>query len=175
MKTKRVRPLFRAGDRVTVPLGRRRVTGVVVEERGALGIGGRYLYHVHVPMEPDDPMFMVLSEEDMAAATDDPRPLDPEEVVRYLTNGGLVRMLLVNLSGGMNQPQAWLCRDTLGGITHTFLPERGMVGGRIVPFFALHEGKVFEPKRVEVVAFVESFGLDRRAAEKVVAEVGTAP
>ncbi len=174
MKTKQAPPLFRVGQRVTVPLGPRDVPGIVAEERGALGIGGRYLYHVHVPMEPYDPMFLVCSEEEMAAA-DEPPPLEPGEVVKYLVNGGLVSILWSNLEGGKNQPRAWLCRTSRGGVTHTFLPERGMVGGQAVPFFALHGDKVFAPKAAEVVTFVESFGLNRREAEKVVAEAGTAP
>jgi hypothetical protein len=33
---------------------------------------------------------------------------------------------------------------------------------------------IFEPKRNDVLAFIQSFGLDRRRAEEVIASVGTA-
>jgi len=173
VKTKQP-PAFRVGDRVTVPLGRRNVTGFVVEERGAIGVGGRYLYRVEVPMEPYEPMEMLLPEEEMTAATDEPAPIEPKEVVKYLVNGGLVSILYQNIGGGRNQPLAWLCRDTLGNVTHTFLAERGLVGGRIIPFHALYEKTVFGPKAEAVTAFVESFGVSRQEAERVVAAVGIA-
>jgi hypothetical protein len=44
-----------------------------------------------------------------------------------------------------------------------------------VPFFALHEAKVFTGKVEEVVGFLESFGLSRAEAEEIVGAVGTAP
>jgi len=174
-KTKRPPPAFRDGDRVTVPLAQRNVTGFAVEVRGAIGVGGRYLYRVEVPMEPYEPMEMLLPEEEMTAATDDPAPLEPKEVVKYLVNGGLVSILYQNIGGGRNQPLAWLCRSTSGNVTHTFLAERGMVGGRIIPFHALYENKVFGPKAEEVRSFVESFGLSPGCARQVVSEVGTVP
>ena len=87
---------------------------------------------------------------------------------------GYCRMLLADLPGASNRPQAWLCRDTLGGVTHTFRPERGMVGGLVVPSSALRDNKVSAAKREDVTAFVESFGLPRDEAERVVSQVGVA-
>ena len=45
----------------------------------------------------------------------------------------------------------------------------------MVPFFALHEDKVFTGKENEVVGFLASFGLGRAEGKEVVAAVGTAP
>lgn len=178
MSTPKKKVSFRVGDRVRIDFGRRKLTGVVVEDRGPLGVHGRRLYQVDLPMDPDEPMTVELPEDEMELippGTDDKQPLDKQKVTDYLIYGGLVSILQSNLSGGKNQPRAWLCRDQLGNVTHTFIPERGIVGGQLVPFFALHEDKVFAPKLDSVLSFLQGFGLNRQEAEKVVSEVGTAP
>ena len=47
---------YRVGDRVSFLLVQRRLTGVIVEDRGAIGVGGRSLYRVEVPMEGEEPL-----------------------------------------------------------------------------------------------------------------------
>lgn len=42
---------FRKGDRVQFHLGTRTVTGVVREDRGPIGVGGRRLYAVEFPAD----------------------------------------------------------------------------------------------------------------------------
>jgi hypothetical protein len=178
MSTTNKRPSFRVGDRVRVDFGRRKLTGVIVEDRGPIGIQGRRLFQVDLPMDPSEPMSVELPEDEMELIppeAEDKQPLDKLKVIDYLINGGLVSVLRSNLSGGRNQPRAWLCRDQLGNVTHTFIPERGIVGGQLVPFLALHEDKIFAPKSDSVLSFIQSFGLNRQEAEKVVSEVGTAP
>jgi len=54
-------------------------------------------------------------------------------------------------------------------------PQRGVLGGAKVPYFALHETKVFAGKEEQVIDFLASFGLTRHEAEEVIAAVGTAP
>ncbi len=168
---------FHVGDRVRVDLGRRKLTGVIVEDRGAIGAQGRRLFQVDIPMDPFEPMSVELPEDEMEAiapGTEVARPIDSQRTIDYLVNGGLISILRSNISGGKNQPRAWLCLDQLGNVTHTFIPERGEIGGQLVPFWAVHEDKVFTPKRDSVLSFVESLGLNRLEAEKVVSEVGTA-
>jgi hypothetical protein len=99
---------------------------------------------------------------------------DKSAVLRYLQNGGLVALLRSNLGGGREQPRAWLTFDARGGVTHTFAADRGGIGGATVPFFALHEGKVFTGKRNDVLQFLTSFDLTRSEAEEVHSAVGTA-
>jgi hypothetical protein len=101
--------------------------------------------------------------------------MEKEKIETYLIYGGLVAILRSNLSGRRNQPRVWLRPDSLGNVTHTFEEERGVVGGEVVPFQAVHHDRVLAPKREEVVSFLESFGLDLRDAEKVVSIVGTDP
>lgn len=167
---------YRVGDRVRIDFGRRKLTGTIVEDRGAIGAGGRHLYRVDVPMEPLDPMTVEVPEDDIEAlGAEDQVMLDKAKILEYLVTGGLVSILQSNLSGGRNQPRVWLCLDNLGNVTHTFLPERGRVGGRLVPFRATQEDKVFLPRREEVKSFLESFGLTGEESYQVISEVGTAP
>jgi hypothetical protein len=50
-----------------------------------------------------------------------------------------------------------------------------VIGGATVPFFALHEEKVFTGKKAAVLVFLTSFGLSNHDAEDVLAAVGTSP
>lgn len=168
---------FRVGDRVQIAFGRGKATGTIVEDRGTLGARGRRLFQVQIPMDPFDPTMVELSEEEMepvAASAETEAPLDKARIVEYLKNGGLISILRANLSRGKNQPRAWLCLDNLGNVTHTFTPERGVVGGETVPFFALQHDRIFAPRRSMVRPFVESFGLSHKEADEVLDEVGTA-
>jgi hypothetical protein len=47
--------VFRVGDRIKILLGERWEEGVVVEDRGPLGGGGRRIYRISVPMPPAEP------------------------------------------------------------------------------------------------------------------------
>lgn len=169
---------FHVGDRVRIDFGRRKLTGVIVEDRGAIGVHGRRLFQVDIPMDPFEPMSVELPEDEMEVippGTEVARSLDKQKVADYLAKGGLISILRSNLAGGRNQPTAWLCHDQLGNVTHTFVPERGVIGGQLVPVAAVYNSRVFSPKRDCVLSFVESFGLNRQEAEAVISEVGTAP
>lgn len=169
---------FKVGDKVRVSLGRSRITGVVTEDRGAIGAHGRRLYQVELPMDPFEPAMYELPEEEMEPVdpAEPPPRLDERQVERYLIHGGLVAILRSNWSGGGNQPRAWLCLDGLGNITHTFAEERGILGGEIVPARAIRGEKIYRPARDRVLEYLEkSFRLDRPSAEKIIKTVGTAP
>jgi hypothetical protein len=168
---------FRIGDRVRIELGPRKLTGVIVDDRGPLGIRGRRLFDIEIPLDPEEPMRLVMREDEMEAiapGSESPPFIDKKKAIAYLANGGLHSMLLENMAGGRNQPQAWLCLDTRGNITHTYYPERGVIGGQVIPSGAMREGRVFAPKRDVVATFLESFGLTHQEAERVISEVGTA-
>src|ERR1700722_18334345 len=130
---------FHVGDRVTIDFGRRTLTGVIVEDRGALGVQGRRLSQVRIPVDPFEPMIVELPEDQMkavAAETGPPRPIDKDKIIAYLVNGGLVAILRANISSeGRNQSRTWLCLDSLGNVTHTFDPERGVTGGQFIPLW----------------------------------------
>ena len=166
---------FRVGDRIRAPRGRGVAIGTVVEDRGALGVNGGHIYRVLLSMDPEDPESFEYPAEELRPFAGEPPfgPADTRRLVRYLRHGGLVSILRANMAGGKYQPRAWLCRDTLGNVTHTFYEERGLVGGQTVPFFALSGEKIFEPKREQVIAYVESFGLSRADAEAIVRRIGT--
>jgi hypothetical protein len=154
------------------------MTGVIVEDMGALGIQGRRLFQVDIPIDPFEPINVVRPEDEMEAiapGTETVPSIDKQSIVNYLVYGGLLSILRSNLSGGRNQPRVWLCLSQLGNVTHTFVPERGVVGGQVIPFGALYNDKIFTAKQDLVLSFVESFGFNRREAENIVAEVGTAP
>lgn len=58
---------IRMGRTVRFRFGIRRIEGVVVEDRGPLGIGGRRLYRVEFLVEPcaDSPSYIELPAEDL--------------------------------------------------------------------------------------------------------------
>jgi hypothetical protein len=145
------------------------VSGFVVEDRGPIGIGGRRLFGVEIPVEPDEPMMVEVPEDELEAipANGPPAPLDKEKIVAYLANGGLV-----SLFRGHPLSPVWLCRDTLGNVTHTFIPSRGLIGGKPIPHSALHDGRIFVGKKGEVAEFLESFGLKPDDATRIIAAVG---
>lgn len=178
MSTTRGRPEFHVGDRVKVQLGPRKLTGMISEDRGPIGVRGRRLFQVQVPTDPYEPMILEVAEDEIEAippGAEEPQGLTNKEMIDYLMNGGLISILQANLTGGRRQPVAWLCRDQFGNVTHTFYAERGMVGGQVVPSRALHDNRVFTPRKDAVLGFLRSFGLSLPEAEQVIAEVGTSP
>jgi hypothetical protein len=170
---------FRSGDRVSFSLGKYDLTGVIVEERGPIGVQGRRLFVVQIPMDPDEPENYTIPENELKPVKkEDLHPVVPEkrQIIDYLKRGGLVAILMSNSDGGKNQPRVWLCRDQLGNLTHTFSADRGLVGGETVPFWSLFDNeRIFLPKKDQVVAFLSGFGLTKQEAEEVIRAVGTAP
>ncbi|QDU60564.1 hypothetical protein Pan216_14100 [Planctomycetes bacterium Pan216] len=164
------------GQKVRVPLGTRVVGGVVIEDRGPIGVGGRHLFMVEIPNDPDEPDVVMRAEDELVKDTTPVTGLTEVEIQEFLENGGLVSILRRNMSGGRSQPSVWLCRSSLGNVTYTFDEERGLVGGLRIPFFSLKGERVFQPKVPEVVAFlVDGFGLSKHGANAVIRKVGTAP
>lgn len=169
--------LFRVGDRVGFDLVGRRLTGTIVEDHGPHGIRGRRLFRVEVPIDPDEPMTMYLTENEIEAippGSEPPPSIEPEKIIKYLISGGLFSMLRSNMPAQRIQPRVWLCLDYLGNVTYTFAPDRGIVGGETPPASAIWEGKIAASKREAVEQFLESFGLSRDDAQRVVRKVGTA-
>jgi hypothetical protein len=147
-----------------------------MEDRGPLGANGRRLYMVSKPSDPFDPDLRMVSEDRLELDVTLPIPLEKGEIIEFLKNGGLVWILMSNPSEGRKDPRVWLCRDQLGGVTFTFAPERGMIGGATVPFSAFwgSEG-IYAPKKDEVATFLLSFGLTPEEAEDVIRAVGVSP
>ena len=161
---------IRVGDWVSFLYGTRRVWAQVVEDRGPLGVNRRRLYTIRLGDEPTEAMTFEVPGDDLT-------PVVPAkaEVIEYLKGGGLIAILQSNLGGGRNQPRVWLAFDSHGSLTHTFIAERGVLGGDVVPFFALQEKRIFTPKSSEVVSYLSTFGLTPAEAEDVVRSVGTVP
>lgn len=167
------KPKFRVGDKVAFTFGTRRVKGVIVEDRGPLGVGGRRIYGVRLDMDPYDPMFFELPEEELELSQEPERPLTKDEVRQYLADGGLLLMMHGDLNGSL--PRVWLRRDNLGNVTHTFVEERGMVGGAAPPAEAIVHGRIRAGSRERVAEFITSFGLSERDADAVIDAIGTKP
>lgn len=152
--------------------------GVIVDDRGPIGAGKVRIFRIRVPNDPyDDDVFEMPEDEievvDQSVSQSGTIP--PSDAMEYFERGGLLRILRAGMSGGKTQRCAWLCRDSLGNVTHTFSPDRGSVGGAVIPFLALYGNRVFTPKRRDVLRFLRAFGLSTHNAEHVLQIVGTAP
>jgi hypothetical protein len=159
---------FQVGDRVRFQFGAQKLTGKIIEDRGPLGIRGRRLYRVELPMDPYDSEVLPLAEDEMELVpSDEPPPvLDRKKVIEYLPYG-LYSLLGGSMPPKLPPPRVWLCLDNLGGITYTFNPEHGLLGGESPPPAAIRNGKIAVDKRDAVVSFLESFGLSRKEAERI--------
>jgi hypothetical protein len=56
---------FRVGDRVAFVYGVKRLKGLIVEDRGKVGVGGRQLFLVEAPLKYDRPMQLELPEDEL--------------------------------------------------------------------------------------------------------------
>jgi hypothetical protein len=166
---------FRFGDRVQFPMVHGKMKGVIVEDRGPHGVDGQHLFQISVPMDPFEPEMYFIKEGELEPApeSNDRAELTKERILAYLKNAGLTRMLRVDSPGRQFQPRAWLCVNQLGDITHTFAPERGLLGGGTVPYGALCFDRIRKSKVGEVVEFLEHFGLSKKEAEQLIREIGT--
>jgi len=157
-------------------MGPREVFATIVEDRGPIGAHGRRLFTIAVHADPHEPSVFEMPEDDLTL-DDRPKPteLDKVAVVDYLSNGGLTA-ILANRSGGRNPPRVWLTLNQLGNVTYTFDPERGIVGGAIVPRGASYDAdRLFEPKVPEVATFLSCFGLSADEIDQVLRSFGRAP
>lgn len=59
---------FRVGNNVRFLFGPNKVRGVIKEDRGPIGLGGRRLYLIQFSLEPDHPMNIELPAEEMELA-----------------------------------------------------------------------------------------------------------
>jgi hypothetical protein len=58
-------PPYRVGDRVKFLFGRHKLGGVIVEDRGLLGYGGKRLYRVEFSIDPGDSWAVELPAEEI--------------------------------------------------------------------------------------------------------------
>lgn len=168
---------FQVGERVKLQIGRHLLTGVVLEDRGPIGVHGRRLFRIQVETSPDEVQVIEMPAEEIErmSTQQSSEPLTKPEIANYLEQGGLVAILRANMSGGRDQPRVWLCRNSIGKVTHTFERQRGDVGGETPPALALYGEKLFTPKIEEVEGFLKSFGLSADESSRVIREVGSGP
>jgi hypothetical protein len=58
-------PNYQVGESVRFQFGMERVTGVIVEDRGPLGVGGRRLYGIQFQLSHSEPWYIELPEAEM--------------------------------------------------------------------------------------------------------------
>lgn len=58
-------PAYKVGDRVTFPFGSGEASGIIVEDRGCLGVGGRRLYGIRFELNQGDFRYVELPEVEM--------------------------------------------------------------------------------------------------------------
>ena len=147
------------GDNVCFTLVATSIHGVVIDDHGPIGANRVHLFTVRIPNDPYDDIIYELPEDELALAEINDKPIRGASIMDYLKYSGLVQILQSNMSGGKNQPRVWLRRDNLGNVVHTFVAERGIVGGAPVPFSALRDNRIVAPKLKEVLTFLSTFDL----------------
>jgi hypothetical protein len=177
MRTKNPRAKFKVGGRVRFGWPTQRVWGTMMEDRGPLGVDGRRQYVVGIPVHPFETERHAVSEDRLELDVTPPAPLEQVEILDFLENGGLIKLLLTKPSlDGPKDPHVWLCRSQPGNVTHTFAPERGQVGGAAVPFAAFRDSSPIRAgKRDEVATYLRTFGLTPEEPEEVIRAVGVGP
>src|SRR3954449_2558681 len=60
-------PLFKVGDRVRFPFGSGEASGIIVEDRGCLGVGGRRLYGINIEWSPGETSYAEMPEVELTA------------------------------------------------------------------------------------------------------------
>ncbi|MDQ2798925.1 MAG: hypothetical protein M3Y13_04700 [Armatimonadota bacterium] len=71
MSTKELQQIeknFRVGSQISFQFGRHRLKGVIIEERGAIGVGGRRLYRIEAPFDGEEPLVLELPAVDLQPA-----------------------------------------------------------------------------------------------------------
>lgn len=66
-RSKKTRGQLRVGDRVTFSLAGRRISGIIVEDRGKIGTGGRRLFAIRARIGTDDDAVLELPAEELSA------------------------------------------------------------------------------------------------------------
>lgn len=167
MKKSLEAPPFKVGDRVRFLMGATQVWGVIAEDRGRVG-GGSYSYRVLVPDEPYEPVITLCSAEALELDRIGDEPITKADMIDYFNRGAFLWMIRKAQDQPGFEPRVWLCRDVLGGMTFTFNPERGMVGGVPVPSGLLDPYRRLRKERKEdVLKFLTGFGLTGEEARAV--------
>lgn len=161
---------FKVGDRVRLQYGPRNVWGVIAEDSGVVGWERRHYYKVMIPQDPDEPAvtFRTPAEMELDRIGDD--PITKADVIDYFNRGAYLWMIRKAQDYPGIEPSVWICRDVLGGMTFTFNPKFGMVGGVPVPSDVLDpRGRLRKDRREDVLKFLTGFGLTDDEARDVLA------
>lgn len=59
---------FQVGSQVSFLFGRSRLKGVIVEDRGAIGVGGRRLFRIEAPLDSEAPLVTEMPADDLQPA-----------------------------------------------------------------------------------------------------------
>lgn len=59
---------FRVGGRVAFTMGRNRLVGHIVEDRGGIATGGRHLFRIEVPLEFEPALVIELPADELQEA-----------------------------------------------------------------------------------------------------------
>lgn len=163
---------FLIGERVQFGYAGRQMWGTVVEDRGPIGVNGRRLYRISVLRDPQEPEDQVKAEEELRPDTLSRADISGSEVMEFLKGGALLEILLASTPERPDR-RAWLCRGPRGDVAYTFAPDRGRIGGLIIPESTIRLGLwIDERRKNEVAAFLLGFGLSPDEAMDVVRDVG---
>jgi hypothetical protein len=107
-----MKPKFKVGEAVSFPLGISRASGVITEDRGNLGVGGRRIYGVLFSSDPVVPAsYVELPEEEL-------QRVPPTPLAEYVLKAGT--KIKIRYTGGLaSDPVTCEEEFIVGNITET--------------------------------------------------------
>ena len=167
-------PKIRVGDRVAFDWVFNHLVGIVVEITAPILPGKKRLIRVSVPNDPYEEETYPITIDDISAVGDEiptPEAITNAEAFDYIQNS-----LLSIIYAGYDEhryARVWLKREHGNGfLTHTYVPDRGMLGGGGVPYDVLWNNKLKQSRLDEVRTFLKSFQLAHEQVESIIHKIG---
>lgn len=163
------------GNKVLIEMPSGPIEGTVFEDCGPLARDNSHIYGIVLHHDPYEDTITQLPENHIVMAGEEVPPLEPitnAEAFDYLL--GTFQIMLYAGYDEHRYARVWLKRGYShnGMLTHTYFPERGMLGGGGVPYDVLWNNKLKQTRLDEVRTFLKTFELTDEQVETIITKIG---